>query len=88
MSDPLRSTFRWLKRLLWGLTGIVLLIAAVNFPYDVDRQLTDSEIARNREYYAEATNRTPSLPINRFLRTKLSTCALPKNRPKARASRI
>ena len=36
------------------LATAVLLIAVANFPYDVDRPLSAEEIAKSRQYYAEA----------------------------------
>jgi SAM-dependent methyltransferase len=36
------------------LSAVVVLIAVTHFPYDVDRPLSAEEVAKNRQYYAEA----------------------------------
>jgi len=55
MTRPLAGVVRRLVlRLAMLAAAVVLLIAASNFPYDVDKPLSAAELARNRNYYADA----------------------------------
>ncbi len=48
----------WLRRFALRLAVVaaaaIVLVAATNFPYDVDKPLSAEELAKNRNYYAEA----------------------------------
>jgi SAM-dependent methyltransferase len=45
---------RFVQRLAVLAAGVAVLIIATNFPYDVDKPLSAKELAKNRNYYAEA----------------------------------
>jgi len=45
---------RFAIRCVVVLAAAVVLIAAAHYPYDVDRLLSPEELAKNRQYYAEA----------------------------------
>lgn len=45
---------RFVTYCLIVLAAAIVLIAATNFPYDVDRPLSVAELAKSRQYYAEA----------------------------------
>lgn len=50
-----RITVKRIAEVVVGLpTALVVLIAALHFPYDVDVPLTEEEAERNRRFYAEA----------------------------------
>ena len=51
------SLIRWARKLGLGVAALVVLVAALNFPYDVDAPLSAEEIEKNRKYYAEAYQR-------------------------------
>src|SRR5271165_375313 len=51
------------------LTATVVLIAATNFPYDVDKPLSAEELAKSRQYYAEAYKKgapTEEQPLSEY----------------------
>jgi hypothetical protein len=44
-----------------ALVAVIVLIAAANFPYDVDRPLSAGDLEKSRKYYAEAYSKgTPA----------------------------
>jgi SAM-dependent methyltransferase len=48
------ARLRWAFRSVLGLLAAMMLVAALNFPYDVDAPLSAQELENSRKYYAEA----------------------------------
>ena len=49
-----------LRRILQAVIVAVILIAAMNFPYDVDAPLSAQELDKSRQYYAQAYKQGPT----------------------------
>ena len=49
-----------LRRILQAVIVAVILIAALNFPYDVDAPLSAQELDKSRQYYAQAYKQGPT----------------------------